>query len=817
MNDTIRFVLMLFLIFYILTADTDYSDPYENNIDRDYILDQYKKEMNVSRSELGDLDYYHGYGNITGFRLSYEDSIDGKNESLWEPVAHFEEDQRYSILPDEISRLAGNIWNFEEKTVELGDAVGEKVNEGDYPININGTVSGDYQLDADIKFHRLHLPVPSYLTSLDKYRREKRLNSGKNNDDSDDDHIDENKFEMNSKRDPDSDSDSDSNLPVLPRPGNITDFKGIVSLSMENFPEQYSNDTHLVQCRISINNIEENNENKLILTGVYHQDTGNLVLTSSSSKFQAIYALPHLNLGYNDYFNRTIATLFGPMNKSSVDDFTFSSIENAVDSNDQCEYIGYFHYESTNLSKSQLREIEKEYTNPIGRPSAKIPQLKISKGLLYSPDCGILINLNEPLLGNRIDVFKDQLKYFILSAIVVMFLQLLLVIREMSIMSNPSALSKLSFFTIMIMNSIDSAISIVSLVMSIVYTDLYIQFAMLAFLSFTCSAMYEIRFGVKIYCLQINERPLDWRTMLRGTPIDERRDREAENGNGNANEEGVPQQQAPTPATIPVVPIDTSEQAVSAELYSRNFFFFIICLIIFFNLSGLPRSTRRVAESIAYFLLNSLWVFQIYRNTLRGSSESFTWEFIVFESILRLLPFEYILLFPNIFDHHQDTTVGTILIVWVLIQLIVLYLQKVYGARFFLSEKYLPKAYDYHPVIHKQDLLNFHVDPESLEDDQEEWVTDCAICMQKVEIPIEKDNELTPLEEGQIDSFENANDLEAGLLNQQHNQQHSNGGPPIRKAYMITPCFHVFHTDCLENWMMYKLQCPNCRSSIPPF
>ena len=34
------------------------------------------------------------------------------------------------------------------------------------------------------------------------------------------------------------------------------------------------------------------------------------------------------------------------------------------------------------------------------------------------------------------------------------------------------------------------------------------------------------------------------------------------------------------------------------------------------------------------------------------------------------------------------------------------------------------------------------------------------------------------------------------------------------KKYMITPCHHCFHTECLEAWFSRKKECPNCRAEM---
>lgn len=91
--------------------------------------------------------------------------------------------------------------------------------------------------------------------------------------------------------------------------------------------------------------------------------------------------------------------------------------------------------------------------------------------------------------------------------------------------------------------------------------------------------------------------------------------------------------------------------------------------------------------------------------------------------------------------------------VWLMVQLVVLLVQ-LYNPRLWISTRFLPESYNYFRPFEVPD-------------------TTCSICMTDID-------------------------------------------GKNRKEYMVTPCDHVFHTSCLESWMQFKLQCPTCRSSLPP-
>ena len=115
-----------------------------------------------------------------------------------------------------------------------------------------------------------------------------------------------------------------------------------------------------------------------------------------------------------------------------------------------------------------------------------------------------------------------------------------------------------------------------------------------------------------------------------------------------------------------------------------------------------------------------------------------------------------------------------------------------FGARFFIPKRFLPQKYDYHrPRPPPQPLGGgagggggggrggggnvgtVAVLPQDLDLGDGGGCTDndCVICMAEVE---------------------------------------------DEDAFMIAPCDHVFHKDCLLQWMQVKMECPTCRAPLPP-
>lgn len=744
-----RYNLIFLIIFFTFLLPGPPSTPI-NSDDQYSKLILFKNQLYQSYHLLQNNTFNANFGNLTGFQLSYEDVLNGNpNETYPLPgkdYDHWENNQKYSILPDNITQLAESLWSLEN-----GD---DFIDPGsNYYQNISATLYGNFT-STNNSYSQLPLSLPNYLQ----------------------------------------DYDSDLNSELAGQTGNITLDLGIVKIDIStvtHLNKRYFNhldsELKLINIDFELSDEDETNKHTIETKGFYFVKTGNIITSTNSAKFLSFFGgLEHLTFNENNYQNsKTLAlsylneTLFKTMSPVDNIDINFNYLYQMIQSSENhCEFVNYFHLNKVNLTVDEIENLDKELSSPIGRPINfnQIPQLNIS-GLMYSPDCSLQLNIPSAV-GIKKEIQIYELHKVILVGIVLLLSQIFLIMKQMNQTNTPSTISRISFWSICLMSLVDGSLSMLYLLSSAVLNKLYLPLTVSAFLSFILASIFEMRYMISIYVSQLNERNLSIFTALQGRSLDE--------------------QGEEAPVNIPTNPQDESQ--VSGAIYSRFFFSLIMFTFLILNSVMWPKHLRQNFEYFLLFVLNSYWLPQFYRNVIRGSRQSFKWWFILGTTIVRTAPLYYIFTVEsNVFQHHYDLNYFTIIICWFLVQFLLLYLQHLFGPRFFLPGFLLPKTYDYHPVLTEQDLesgfgivhnheetINDETNPAISRENDGNCTIDCAICMNPVKLHILKSN------------FDQPSYFLA------------------RRNYMVTPCKHIFHNQCLEAWMQYKLQCPVCRSPLPP-
>lgn len=174
---------------------------------------------------------------------------------------------------------------------------------------------------------------------------------------------------------------------------------------------------------------------------------------------------------------------------------------------------------------------------------------------------------------------------------------------------------------------------------------------------------------------------------------------------------------------------------------------------------------------IIILALYSFWFPQIIINALRGIRKPFAPTYVLSMSLCRMFFPLYLLGCPdNIFaaiEGRDPAAVSPLacvtVVVWLGGQVLLLHLQDEWGPRFFLPASMLPVTYNY------ERPLPAHIMP--TDGPEGGLLPECVICY--------------------------------------------NGVDPWQRNYMITPCDHIFHRDCLTEWLNHKMECPVCRAALP--
>ena len=252
-------------------------------------------------------------------------------------------------------------------------------------------------------------------------------------------------------------------------------------------------------------------------------------------------------------------------------------------------------------------------------------------------------------------------------------------------------------------------------------------------------------------------------------------------------------------------------------------------------------------------LIFLLWVPQILQNIIKNNKFIFPLIYIIGNTLDRIIIPLYFRGFDNFFSVKKNLLFILFILSFIVLCIIILYLQLFFGNRFFLSEKYQKEDFNYYKT--KEELIAYKENIASEE---------CVICLFPI-FDIEKENNNSNEINNNSKKTNNDEILKGEEVIASLNSDHLNNNLYIKantnpdeqilkleikdygkeitnklsfkqilriifcknffsfyklneniynKQYMLTPCHHVFHTECLETWFERKKECPNCRTQL---
>lgn len=520
---------------------------------------------------------------------------------------------------------------------------------------------------------------------------------------------------------------------------------------------------------------------------------------------------------------------------------------------------------------TMVSDIEQELRFPNGAPLPKTPRLQMST-VIFSPDCGFLLESKGPpdfssvdgehLIGTKQEIWLQNTHQWLLTLAAVISGQIALLKMQSKEASTPSTVGRVSLYTIGMMLMVDallfSSLSLLSATAPNIFPS-----ALLASFASLMSVALGVRFLGAIYNVQeperravmeaeqaaaeaiIAARPVQVTSasipiitaagvdMLPATtappprapdppiivPSDQDIDAEIADNVAAASTVQIPATNTGTlPTANPARATQPRPRSVSnfGAIYVK--FVLFLTLLLFVSLSAIswPVGLRTAYTHLLSMIYLSFWVPQIRRNIMRNCRKALLWKFIIGQSMLRLLPFAYFYLEKdNILFAESDWTAFAVYVAWVWIQIWVLVAQEILGPRWGLPTGWTEDGWDYHPILREDNveagglpigLVNMPGSPtisrvstgeeigSSKKNDGSTRSVDCVICKEVLEVHV--------ITSGSEVTGAGAAGGVAGML--------------ARRQYMVTPCRHIFHSHCLEDWMRFRLQCPICRENLPP-
>ena len=263
-----------------------------------------------------------------------------------------------------------------------------------------------------------------------------------------------------------------------------------------------------------------------VLYGVHFVRRGSIVATTTSEKFDGVFALPHFTHSSDafalsqKFLVEDIADVIKKQNTSS--DVLLSPWTSMSDANangpslvPHCELVIYLQQEPPQTPSTSFQAIEAELRRPTGARLGQAPRIQMS-AIIFSPDCQFMLESKGPpdhtpasgqhLRGRKIEAYMNETRDVILMFILLICAQILLLKHQMNEASTPSTRSRISFYTIIVMALGDGFACLSLLVAGMIMDDLFLALVSAAFLCFLCVGFFGMKFLMDIWNVQAPER-----------------------------------------------------------------------------------------------------------------------------------------------------------------------------------------------------------------------------------------------------------------------------------------------------------------------
>ncbi|SCV74948.1 BQ2448_7977 [Microbotryum intermedium] len=429
--------------------------------------------------------------------------------------------------------------------------------------------------------------------------------------------------------------------------------------------------------------------------------------------------------------------------------------------------------------------------------------------MLYSENCGLVLSGQAELVTT-----PRLWEYGTTFAVLMGFTQMLMawVLARQMDKAAPGHAGKVAYFTIGVQTSLDAYFFVTAFTVALVTdTRASLPFMVPAFFALISSLIFSMRYATEIR----NATPPPPSRPAQPPPpppptVEELAARAAERraaaeaaGAGNDDDATAASPLLATATTTTpstAAPGEVSDSYLGSPVSLRIDFDREPWLIQVFGnpLVGIGISIALAFGAIVWFfgwvvlitlLAYSYWIPQIIVNVQRGAARgSLRREYVIVTTLGRLV-------MPCYFWGYKDNVFAIETTPWVMLlvlytvgQAAILVLQDSrFGARFFLPTRAIEafhlaelETWDYHPV---PSTLDLETSVSAISPCHSE---DCPICLSSIQIHPTKEEEGDP-----------------GARNK------------LRWSYMVPPCHHLMHTECMESWIAVKSVCPICRARLP--